>query len=190
MAAEDGLYGDAPDKYGYTRYSVVLHAPAELAGAIQRFRDRIGMGDLKTEAHVSISDTLYGLEDMAALKKALEALAASLPPLTVAFAEAPYVTRPQGGFFEVAPTAALLQLRRRVVETLDGLIQARTRPQYWPHMTLFQEATPQEIACAAGGPGFGPGQGFEAKTLDLVGRTGSPRQGTRQILERFAFGKG
>ena len=55
-------------------------------------------------------------------------------------------------------------------------------------MTLYQSATPEEAAEASRlGPELDLGAGFTPPTLDLVGRLGRPRVGSRDILARFPF---
>ena len=43
-----------PDAFGYGRYSICIHAPSEIAAAVQTFRERIGMADFTTEPHISV----------------------------------------------------------------------------------------------------------------------------------------
>ena len=190
MAKERDRFHDSADQFGYARYSVVVHAPAVLAGKVQRFRDAIGMADFKTEPHVSISSTLFNLKDLDALKNAIRRVAAAQVPLRFHFADPPFTSHGDAGFFEIKSTPGLLMLHQSVIEALIGVIESNTpsdRP-YWPHMTLYQRATEQEAAHAAdSGPALDLGDGFDALTLDLVGRVGPPREGTRNIIDTFPF---
>lgn len=190
MATEDSLFGNEPDRYGYARYSIVVHAPTDIADNIQCFRQNIGMADFKTEPHVSISNTLFDLTDMDTLKGKIQALANATKPVLILFSEPPFISRSNIGFFEVQLTPELVQLRQSVVDDLDGIIKSKSSPKgsYWPHMTLYQEANQEEASKAATmGLQLDLGNGFHAQTLDLVGRIGSPREGTRHIIERFSF---
>jgi len=130
---------------------------------------------------------------MDGLKAVLGDVAAALAPLRILFADPSFTTHADAGFFEIESTPDLLTLRQRVVEVLIGVIESNASPDrsYWPHMTLYQRATEQEIARAVAiGPTLDLSDGFDALTLDLVGRVGPPREGTRHIIDTFPFFSG
>jgi hypothetical protein len=190
MAAENALFGTVPDRYGYSRYSVVVHAPLEVADKVQCFRQEIGMPDFKTEPHVSISDTLYGLDDLNVLKATVRELASSFTPISILFSDPPFSSRTGLGVFEVQSTPQLLKLRHHVVQALSRIIKSHTTPgrSYWPHMTLYQRASEEASGrAAASGPALDLGEGFDALSLDFVGLMGMPGEGTRRIIEAFPF---
>ncbi len=181
------IYAAAADRHGFGRYSVVLHAPADLAAALQRFRHEIGMAHVGTEPHVSLVSGLHDLVDLDALIRALRLAAARHAPASVTFETPALHINPDGAAaFRVVVTPELAALRGAVVEAAQGLVRGAPPPGagWWAHLTLYQGADPAQTERARRlGPALDLGPGFTAASVDLVGRLGSPPGGTRAIID-------
>jgi hypothetical protein len=187
----DALYTAAADRYGFGRYSVVLHAPAELASAVQRFRIAVGLGQVTTEPHVSLLAGLQGPKDLDALVARLGILAAGETPMAVGFAEPRLTTGCDWAALAVRPTPRLLALRAAVAPAVADLVASglEADADWRPHLTLYQGGDDRANAAAEDlAPGFPFGPGFDAHSLDLVGRLGTPPGGTRTIIASLHFG--
>lgn len=185
------LYGTTPDKYGYSRYSIAVHTPQELTDKVMNFRAEIGQADLTSEPHISISATLSELSDMDALKTCLQNLAQQQISFNAVFEQPAFRGYDQGGSLAVALTDDLVNLHQTVKNSTTEIIKANTKPnaQYRPHVTLYQTATPEESQKAIQlGTHYDFGDGFEISSIELVGRLGPPRGGSRTIIESFPFG--
>lgn len=157
---------------------------------VMAFRAAIGMSDLTTEPHVSLCASLFGPQDLDGLRAAIAQVAAATRPFDVTYDTGAPVTGDTAGMILVTPSEPLLSLRQALVEATHGLIRSAADPArpFRPHVTLYQDANPVEAEMARHlAADFDFGQGFPAVSLDLVGRVGPPREGTRRILDAFAL---
>ena len=98
------IYGNQTDDWGYTRYSLAVHAPPVLAQEVMAFRAAIGLADLTSEPHVSISASLYQPTDLDDLKTRLARAARTSRPFEVPFADQPPHLGSHSGGLAVAAT--------------------------------------------------------------------------------------
>lgn len=188
MAEMWDIYSEKTDRWGYTRYSLVVHAPQELADKVMSFRDEIGMKDLTSEPHVSVTASLYLPIDLDHIEERVQETAALLRPFRLLFADSPVYHREYSGSLAVSPTAALLGLRTSIQQAIHGLIQQAeaTSGEYRLHLTLYQGA--DEVVAAMARETctyFDFGDGFDVASVELVGRVGPPRGGTRKVIKSF-----
>jgi|GEM_PF-5212313 len=92
------------------------------------------------------------------------------------------------GGLSVTLTDELQHLHNAVMQTLRGAITFNGDGVHHPHVTIFQSATSRE---SQKGYEFGSqidfGTGFDVASIELVGRLGPARGGTRTIIESFPF---
>lgn len=187
------IYGQQTDPWGFSRYSVVVHMPEDLAQRVMDFRAAIGMTDLTSSPHISIVAALYGPTDLEELQARLRVVAAEHDPGRIEYENPSLLRKGKNGWLPVAATQWLMTLRDAVTVACQGVVQFGGDPKtpYRPHVTLYQSATEVEAATA----GFLASQyefamGFPANTLDLVGRAGPPRGGSRTIIATYPFQQG
>jgi len=183
------------DGYGYGQYNVVLRAMPEQRAALRRFQESIGVGDLAPQGFVSVCAMLYDLSDMDELRSRLRSAAGRHQPVKVTFEKDSYASVGREGIHfgmrRVVLTPELQALRDDIGEALEGVIKQSTPSDgpYRPHVTLFLFATAEE---AARGDELEPeldlGDGFDARMVDLLGRSGHPRGGTLETVESFPLG--
>lgn|GEM_PF-6282031 len=192
MAEDWDLFGWQTDAWGVTRYSLVIHAPADLTDRILAFRREIGLGDLTSEPHVSLIASMHQPMDLEVLKAAIRQTALALGPLRLDFPPGEVTHRETGGSLPIVRTPDLLTFRQALVEAVKGHIQL-TNPEkpFSPHVTLYQMAGATEAEAARRiAPDHDFGDGFNAHRIDLVGRVGPPRGGTREVIAEFDLGAG
>jgi hypothetical protein len=178
------VYDNGPDKYGFGRYSIVVHAPAGIADAVQRFRAALGMGHVATAPHVSILSHLYELTDLRQLTSRLRRLVGEQPPVRVTFLNPGLRCGDTDAVLAVAPTSELAVLRAGVWGALSGIVQSSPIGDNWsPHLTLYQGGNTQTARRAEALAGtLDVGTGFDALAVDVVGRIGAPPGGVRTII--------
>ncbi|MEO1020868.1 MAG: 2'-5' RNA ligase family protein [Pseudomonadota bacterium] len=185
MKASRQVYANAADQYGFGRYSIVLHAPAATANEVQRFRVAIGIAHMTTEPHVSIVSHLFALQDREKLLIRLRDLAAELAAIRVTFAE-PLLHLTEGGAVaRIVASAELIAMRDATLWQLPGVVSMSQSPDasWQPHLTVYQSNSPEVRAKAERlSRTLNLGSGFEATSLDLVGRLGTPPDGIREII--------
>ena len=192
MADDWDLFGWQTDAWGVTRYSLVVHAPTALTDRIMAFRREIGLGDLTSEPHVSLLASMHQPADLEVLKDVVRMAALALGPVRFGFPPGEVTHRETGGSLPVQTTPDLLTFRQKLVEAVEGHIQL-TNPDkpFSPHVTLYQMAGATEAEAARRiAPAHDFGDGFEAHRIDLVGRVGPPRGGTRKVIAEFDLGAG
>lgn len=185
------VFGNQTDAWGYSRYSLAVHAPPDLHSRIMDFRAAIGLADLTSEPHVSISATMHQPVDMPTLQSHLRNMAQVAYPFRLLFSGAPEQRDGGLGWLPVQTTTELLQLRDQVMATTQGQIEAVVVPgrSYRPHVTLYQGASKDEATRANKIlPTYDFGDGFDVASMELVGRVGPPRGGTREIITSFWLG--
>ena len=109
-----------PDAFGYGRYSICIHAPSEIAAAVQAFRERIGMADFTTEPHISVVPGPGNLKDLDALKALVERVAAANAPPTARFKTPAFTSYEDGGSFAVEVTPDLVAVRDALIAALEA----------------------------------------------------------------------
>ena len=195
--AEWDIYGWQTDAFGFARYSLAVHAPDEFAARVMAFREAIGMADLTSEPHVSTCPSMFQPRDLDAMKAKVADAAAACSSFRLMLDEDPVKCydhggdRGGGGVLAVASTEPLLSLRKAMLDAVTGEIQITggTDRPYRPHVTLLQDADAVETARARKtAPTFYFGDGFDVTSIQLVGRVGPPRGGTRTIVTSFALG--
>lgn len=190
MPEDWDIYGSQTDPWGFTRYSLVVHTPADLTDDVMAFRKAIGLADLTSQPHVSISASLYQPTDLDEVKEEVALAAASNDRFRIQFESEPVAHKEATGWLVVTPTEQLLTLRETIQNAVGTLIQGggdANRP-YRPHVTLYQSAGADEAARAREvAETFNFGNGFEAASVELVGRVGPPRGGTREIIASYAL---
>lgn len=190
MAEDWDIYGSQTDRWGFTRYSLAVHTPADLTDGVMAFRRAIGLADLTSQPHVSISASLYQPTDLDEVRRKVALAAGSSDRFRIQFESEPVAHKEATGWLVVVPTEPLLALREAIRNAVGELIRGGgnvNRP-YRPHVTLYQSASAGEAARARQvAETFNFGEGFEASSVELVGRVGPPRGGTREIIASYSF---
>jgi hypothetical protein len=188
--AEGSLYIQSADRYGFGRYSIVIHAPATIADAVGQFRAAIGMAHVITEPHVSLLSHLHGLADLEELVGRLRQMAAGERPVQVEFAEPELSINGDSATLGIRASADLLALRGAAGCLLQGVMRSSSSPDapWRPHLTLYQGGDDETAAKAKRlGRSLDLGRGFTASSVDLVGRLGTPPGGVRRVIESAAL---
>ncbi len=179
----------------FDRYSVVLHASAEVARKVFSYREAIGMPDLTSEPHVALVG-LRATIDVGAVKRVLRTIASRHSPIQVVCEPQPFRQSEQSpanswGGLAVLPSTELTQLQRDLESELESRLGTPMRVRdIRPHLTLHQSAAEDEAARGVElGQRLNIGTGFEATSIDLVGLAGPPRGGIRRIMGRFPLGE-
>lgn len=192
MSENWDLFGSQTDPWGFTRYSLVVHTPTDLTDDVMAFRRAIGLADLTSRPHVSVCASLHQPADLEEVKEKVALAATSSDRFRIQFESEPVAHKEATGWLVVAPTEPLLTLRENIQNAVGELIQGGgdvNRP-YRPHVTLYQSASAEEAARAREvAETFKFDDGFEAVSVELVGRVGPPRGGTREIIASFALGR-
>jgi 2'-5' RNA ligase len=178
------IFGTTPD-----RYSIAVHTPEDLTEKIMVFRADIGLADLTSEPHISISSSLHNPVDLDNLKTRIQNMATKQHLFRIHFNTPAFGGGGAWGGLSVTLTDDLQTLHDAVMQTIRGAITYSDDHSYHPHVTIFQSATPEE---SQKGPASGPqidfGTGFDISSIELVGRLGPLRGGTRTIIESFPIG--
>lgn len=177
VTGENNVYAQSADRYGFGRYSIVVHAPAPIAAKVQRFRAAIGMAHMTTEPHVSIVSHLSGLTDRDELIARLHRAAAELSAVRVMFAAPLLRFGADGAAAGIVASSQLVAMRAAIVRQLPGVVSL-SRPQrgfWWAHLTIYQSDDPAIRATAERlAPTLDLGPGFNAASLDLGGASWKP----------------
>lgn len=193
MASDDQVYAEAADQLGFGRYSMVLHAPAELADKVQRFRAAIGMAHVVTPPHVSVVSHLSGLVDRDELLARLGDVAGSTHAMPLTFAAPLLRFDDTSATAAIVATPELTALRSVVLGQLAGLFAQVPAPgsRWYAHLTIYQggdaatRARAEQLAST-----LDLSAGFKPGSLDLVGRLGVPPGGRRSIIAALPFAAG
>lgn len=174
----------------YDRYSVVLHAPREFAEMVREYRRAINYADFPTAPHITLLGDGH-VADVEEFSARVVRVASAHAPQRIEFADEPFEATDDGGYggLAVVPRAGLLALRDDLLAAVTPLISetGAGRP-FHPHLTLYQNAGPAQLGEALKvGPRFDTRVGFEATSVDVVGLSGPPGRGVRDILESFAL---
>lgn len=190
MAEGWDIYGNQTDPWGFTRYSLAVHASTSISDKVMGFRNAIGLADLSSEPHVSISAALFQPIDLEDVKRKVAQAASSAVRFRMQFESQALKHGTNCGGLAIVPTGALLALRDTMQDAVLGMIQSGGDPNrtYQPHMTLYQGADADETARARQVAGdFDFGDGFDVTSIELVGRVGPPRGGTRGIIASYVL---
>lgn len=187
------INGEQTDQWGYTRYSLALHTPPDLHQTIMDFRAAIGLADLTSEPHISVSSTLYLPTDLDSLRISLRDAARQVSGFFAPYKGPPVDVGGGLGWIPVLVAPELEALRTSMLAVTDGQVQSvppKSDRGYRPHITLYQDASEDEADRGRTAfEQFDFGSGFDISSIELVGRVGPPRGGSRQIIESYPFSK-
>lgn len=173
------------DQYGFGRYSIVLHAPVAIAMEVQRFRAMIGMAHMTTEPHVSIVSGIVALTDRDELLNRLRKIATEQPAIRITFTEPLLELAGRGSVGGVVPSSELVAMRAEISRRLPGIVStSQPLDHSWrPHLTIYQsDDSKVRVNAERLASTLNLEAGFDAASLDLVGRLGSPPGGTQEII--------
>ena len=188
MKGDGRAYAETADQYGFGRYSIVLHAPSAIATKVQAFREAIGIGHMTTEPHVSIVSHLFTLSDRDELLSRLRRVAAEQSAVRIGFMRPLLHFAADAAVAGVIASPQLAAMRAAIISRLSGVLcSSRSLDVPWrAHLTIYQGGDPKVRKRAEHlASTLDLTSGFDALSLDLVGRLGTPPGGTRVIIERI-----
>jgi 2'-5' RNA ligase len=179
-----------PDRWGYTRYAVVLFMPEEDRRKVDALRTQLPLPTAMIQAHVTVKGSFDSPEDLEDVRGRMRSIAGKTSLFEMELIE--LLWRKTGAGFRVDVSREIQALHDALYDAIEPVSRNVYAPeagdQFRPHMTVCQEM---------------PEEAFEeakrlAETLDIAHRSRvesmhlmglvGPRHGGRwEVVEEFPF---
>ncbi|MBI4305808.1 MAG: 2'-5' RNA ligase family protein [Chloroflexi bacterium] len=178
------------DQFGHSVYAVVLMAPQDQVQMVSKLRETIKLTRAMPPAHLTVRGTFYRIVDLGDVDRRIAGVATTARPFRVEFGDQTESNEGRNRSVAVKISEPL----RRLNADLERVINPVSRDAYGasafdPHLTVYMDASPEQIAKGRVLCGFlDLGPGFLATSMSLIGRVG-PAYGGRWVeVKRYRFG--
>ncbi len=181
------------DRFGHSVYAGVLFAGPEQVKAVAELRGAIKPRRATLPAHVTVMGTFCDPPSLDAVKAVFADAARLCGPVEVRFDGTGLHLGNDWASFQVTRTTDLVRLHETLTDALIPLVTdayGYAEHGYAPHLTLWQECPPENMAQAERlGRKLDLGAGFRGEEVALVARTGPAHGGKWATLKSFRLGR-
>jgi 2'-5' RNA ligase len=189
MATIHSVVNQPNDQFGYSCYSLVIPASAELIAQVEALRNEMGVTVASIPAHVTVKGTFFEIASLDQVKQHVEEVTSRTAPFFINFAEQTFHWGTGGGALVVPVTPPLQALHDVLVASISPLaLPAYQDDPYLVHMTLVYGQSPERLQQAQEViRQMDFGAGFMAEAVHLMGRVGPRVGGEWKLIQRFAL---
>ncbi len=183
------------DEFGYSVYTVVALADRHQIDAVDGVRNAIGLVRATIQAHVTIRGTFFDIASLKDLRESIARVASEQRHASVEFSPGgwKFVRSESGRHAALMPcetTPDLLALNKAFDQVIRPASTNAYRDEYKAHLTLCQDCTDEQIAEAERvSKDLDIGDGFEVRSVQLMGRVGPAFGGEWKLIESFPLGR-
>lgn len=177
------------DQFGYSCYALVVPASGAVAAQVEQLRNTIGVTVASIPAHITVKGTFFNIESLDKVRDLARQITARHAPFYISFQDAQVQWWKEVAALTVLVTPQLQALHDALVANIAPLgLPAYQDDPYIAHMTLVYNPAPEKSALAKELiAALDLGGGFQAESVDLLGRVGLRVGGAWTLIERFSF---
>lgn len=177
------------DQFGYSCYALVIPASEAITAQVEQLRNTVGVTVASIPAHITTKGTFFHIESLDKVRELARQIIAHHPPFYISFQDAQVQWWKEVAALTIPVTPQLQALHDALVANIAPLgLPAYQDDPYIIHMTLVYNPAPEKQALVKeliAALDFG--RGFQAESVDLLGRVGPRVGGAWKLIERFPF---
>ncbi|NQW17176.1 MAG: 2'-5' RNA ligase family protein [Chloroflexi bacterium] len=175
------------DRYGNSCYVLAIPASKRLVDAQQEIWRRFPSDRSAISAHITVKGTFVRISDLDEVRQIARTVTSEVQQFWISFDQAEIEWRSKSGVLKAPSFPAIQHLHDTLVKLISPISQLRYPDDpYKVHMSLTSEYEPGSLHdIKAAFEDFDYGPGFQAESVDLIGRVGLAIGGEWRLIERF-----